>query len=76
MHQDESLPIVEGIGHLVRATNKLSQILGDLGISGESKKLLDWAVSLKRGIKSLDPDFVLVNGMKSDFEELVPWKLW
>ena len=60
----------------MRATYKLSQILGDVDISGESKKLLDRAVSLRRDIKSLDPDFVLVNGIETDFEELVPWMLW
>ncbi|KAJ5543129.1 hypothetical protein N7461_009132 [Penicillium sp. DV-2018c] len=72
----EGLPQVEGIGHLARASYKLSQILGDLGKDKESTKCLERAVSLRKDLNGLDGDYLLVNGAASDFEDLVPWMLW
>ena len=70
------LPQIEGIGHLARANYKLSQILGDLGSVKESARYLETAVSLKENIKSLDGDYIPLNGAESDFESPVPWMLW
>lgn len=72
----EGLPQAEGTGHLARANYKLSQILGDLGKNKESTTYLERAISLREDLNKLDGDYVLVNGVAADFEDLVPWMLW
>jgi hypothetical protein len=72
----DELPQVEGMGHLARANYKLSQVLGDLGKEKESAKCFESAVALRKDIKGLDGDYILVNGAASDFDNLVPWMLW
>lgn len=72
----EGLPRIEGVGHLARANYRLSQVLGSLGKDNESTKYLEKAMTLREDLGKLDGDYVLVNGVASDFENLVPWMLW
>ncbi|KAF9242219.1 hypothetical protein DTO006G1_6440 [Penicillium roqueforti] len=72
----EALPHAEGLGHLARASYKISQVLADLGKPEESTFYLEKAIDIRGEFMKLDGDYVVVNGGASDFERLVPWMLW
>ncbi|KAJ5260195.1 hypothetical protein N7505_009576 [Penicillium chrysogenum] len=72
----EALPHAEGLGHLARANYKVSQVLEGLGNLEESTLHLEKAMNIRGELMKPDGDYVLVNGVASDFDNLVPWMLW